>query len=367
MAVKKRVWDNGKKSCWEFCITIQKKPRKQYRKSGFKTKLQAIEAEQEAITRLRAGENLNAEKLLFKYISNIYLDHVKKQCEESTYNHYKMIYDKHLIIFHNKQLQEITPLFIQNWIDNTIQEKSPFVINSSIKFCKTVYNYALKNELLNKNPFKNIKKVEERPKEHGHLNLEKAMELLSVCKKHYPKYYPILATALFTGMRRGEILGLQWSDIDVDNRKIYIRRQLTKEKLKDKTKTLTSTRCVDIVPSLLNILLEHKKSRKVLSKFVFCNKFGKTLSPHNVGYRDFNNVLEKAGYEKTFMRFHDLRGTYVDVLLSNGIPIKYIQTQVGHTKISTTMDIYSKLLPEINSRAIDILETSINCEQIVSK
>ena len=64
--------------------------------------------------------------------------------------------------------------------------------------------------------------------------------------------------------------------------------------------------------------------------------------------------------DKKYMRFYDLRGTYVDILLSQGIPIKYIQKQVGHSNFNTTMNAYSKLIKDVNENAINILEKSVN-------
>ena len=112
--------------------------------------------------------------------------------------------------------------------------------------------------------------------------------------------------AIFTGLRRGEILGLQWSDIDLNKGTALIQRQVTKEGLKDKTKTDSSKRVIDLIPLLLKILKKHKSKQKVLSKFVFCNKFGGVLDPNNIAQRVFKRVLRNNGYPEDFMRFHDV-------------------------------------------------------------
>lgn len=371
MSVRRRTLKDGKTFSWEFCITIQKEPRKQYRKGGFKTKAEALEKEREALTKLKVGELFSCGKMLFKDLALMYLEHIQKQFEKSTYNHYKMIYDVHLQAFYNMQISKITPYFIQNWVDNVMESKTPFVINASLKFCKTAFNYGIKLEILEKNPFKNIEKVKVQPKKHGHLNLDEALRVLKICKTSEPDFYPILAMAVFTGLRRGEILGLQWSDIDFKNGTAHIQRQVAKEGLKDKTKTSSSRRVIDLTSNLLQILKEHKANQRVLSKFVFCNRCGEPLNPSNIGGRVFKRVLKKAGYPEDFMRFHDLRGTYVDISATEGIPMKYTQSQLGHSKISTTYDIYHKILPDMRKRAINTLENAINknsnfCEHSVN-
>jgi integrase len=102
--------------------------------------------------------------------------------------------------------------------------------------------------------------------------------------------------------------------------------------------------------------MTHKVGSKLLSEFVFTNQIGGMPSPTNITRRRFKPLLEACGYKRNYMRFHDLRGTYVDIMLSQGIQDNYVQKQVGHSKISTTKDVYSNIIPEVNRHAVDILE-----------
>lgn len=365
MTVKKRTWGNGK-TCWEFCITVQKRPRKQYRRSGFRTKEQALQAEREAYLLLDTGK-LNVASITFKEMFNIFIDHAEKNFAKATVINYKTMAYAHLGFFAHRKANEITSLVVQDWIDNVKPILSPYVLTNCIKLCKTVYNYCIKHDIVTINPFNKVDKVKLPKKIHNHLSLKEAIEMLDICKDVYPDFYPILAIAMFTGLRQGEIAGLKWVDIDFKKKTIYVRRQYTRKELKDDTKTVDSTRNVDMCEFVIKALLFHKQNSVILSEFVFVNQKGGNIDFRNIVVRRFKKLLEYCGYEKSHMRFHDLRGTFVDILLSKGVPVKYIQQQVGHTKISTTMDVYSNLLPEVNTKAIAILEEEINCEQIVSK
>lgn len=356
MSVRKRYKKDGSYT-WEFCITIRKKPRKQYRKSGFKTKIDAQQAEYEAISKLFNGYYFDKEAITFKNLAEMFL----KTCankSKSINRNYRNSLNNHLEFFHEIKIKDITSLLVEKWINEC--PKTPATIKECIKFCKAVYNYGIKHDIVFKNPFLRVSIPKFIPKERKRLRLEEALNLLKECKQVYPDFYPILATQIFTGMREGELLAIKWSDIDFKTCKLKVQRQYTQGELKDTLKTSSSYRIIDLCPTLLKILKEHRRMQSKINEFVFTNNSGNLHNPRNLIQRRFEPLLEKIYGDKKYMRFYDLRGTYVDILLSQGVPLKYIQSQVGHSNFLTTMNAYSKLVKDVNEHAVDVIEKTVS-------
>ena len=355
MTVSKR-WNKAKtKFTWSYCITIQKAPKRiQYRKSGFATKQEAQIEEAKALNKFAGGENLKAESLNFKDIAEMYILHCEQnEKAKSTLVNYRNSF-QHLDNFHLFKIKEISSLQIENWLIRTKKSKS--IKNECLKFGKAVYNYAIKHRVCEYNPFLMVDKLKlEKPK-HTRLSIENAFKILELCKDIYPDFYVILITALFTGMREGELLALKWSDIDFNNKELTVQRQYTQYELKEKLKTESSYRKIDLTPELVNILKKHKKDSKILSSFVFVNRAGNLHNPRNLIQRRFEPLLEKMFGDKKYMRFHDLRGTYVDFLLKEGVPLKYIQKSLGHANYLTTMNNYSETIQEVHEHAVNVLD-----------
>jgi integrase len=169
------------------------------------------------------------------------------------------------------------------------------------------------------------------------------------------KLLPILYIAVFTGMREGEILGLCWDKIDIDNKKIKVHRSVYEGEMREFTKTSTSHRTVDMTNSLAELFKELKRKRQLLSKLVFPNDVGKPKLASNMLRRRFHPCLKQAfGEEK--IKFHELRHSYVSFLLAQGVPMKYIQHQVGHSTINITMNTYGHLLEDVHENAVQVLD-----------
>ena len=161
------------------------------------------------------------------------------------------------------------------------------------------------------------------------------------------KYKSFFLTAILTGMRRGELLGLQWDDIDWNNNQIYVRRTMWRGAF-GTPKSKKSKRKIDMTPTLVLELKKHKLACPVSEDdLVFCNAYGKTLDPDSLIKRQFLTALRRAKIRK--VRFHDLRHSNVALRIEQGQNIKYIQVQLGHSSIQTTLDRYGHLINDVNS------------------
>lgn len=192
------------------------------------------------------------------------------------------------------------------------------------------------------------------------------------------EYYPIFYLALFTGMRRSEILALRWSDVELlapiqisVNRALH---QLKKGKIDIRTtKTEKSRRLIPISPSTAIVLREYRESQDKIrealripalsdSDFVFCHVDGKPYLPNTVSHA-WIKLVRKCGLRG--IRLHDARHTMASIMLKNGINAKIIQERLGHSSISITLDTYSHLIPSMQEAAANAFDEFVLPKQRV--
>jgi len=163
-------------------------------------------------------------------------------------------------------------------------------------------------------------------------------------RRKHVKYAGIIAIALWAGLRRSEILRLTWDDIDFDNRLIHIRKD---NRIFGKGKTKNAIRPVEMAELLYDILWQHRLELEVHSKLdlVFCTRTGKPLSPRNVSlYVD--QILVRSGIwtgaddKRLKPTLHPLRHTFGSVLSEEGVNIKYVSAQMGHSSAGFTLSRY---------------------------
>lgn len=185
--------------------------------------------------------------------------------------------------------------------------------------------------------------------------------------------------ALGTGLRLGEILALRWTDINLKENYININKALKSTYIIDNKgnreftvieqppKTKNSIRTVPLNNNLIDLLLEHRKKQMIErdsnidiyfdNNLVFSTPQGNYLSESNVR-KSFKRVLKKCNLND--FRFHDLRHTFATRLFENGIPPKTVQSLLGHSNISTTLNIYTHVMKDTKDKAIDKLNFLFN-------
>ena len=177
-------------------------------------------------------------------------------------------------------------------------------------------------------------------------------------------------------MRRGELLGLKWQDINFEARLLQVRRVLSRVPtnmperehvyVEAEPKTQQSRRSVMIAPFALEALKKHRVSQLEAklkagefwqdNDYVFCTLHGTHLNPNHV-VEEFKKLLTRAGLPD--VRFHDLRHSAATLLLSLGVHPKVVQELLGHTQISMTMDVYSHVLPGMQQDAMRQLDAAL--------
>jgi integrase len=238
---------------------------------------------------------------------------------------------------------------------------------------RKLFNEAIEAELVESNPAARLgrfTRIAKTPDTKGvSLTQEEVRQFLEAASDVCPEYYPLFMTALRAGLRRGELVALQWGDIqfgtseDDPNRFIlvqhnYVRREHTTTKSK-------KPRRVDLSKELRAVLLQIRDQRllsayqagknNIVCELVFPSPDGSILDPDNLYHRFFLPVLAKAGIRK--IRLHDLRHTFGSLLIQAGASLTYVKEQMGHSSIQVTVDTYGHLLPGANVSFVDKLDT----------
>lgn len=185
-------------------------------------------------------------------------------------------------------------------------------------------------------------------------------------------YKNLFLVTLFTGMRQGEVLGLQWSCVDFAKGTILIDKQLAKEKKKDAKYYLASTKsgesriirpAASVMAMLRNERIKQTENRLRAGQLwnnendlVFTNECGKHLAIHTV-YKHYKKIVASIGAPDS--RFHDLRHSYATMALKSGDSVKDVQTALGHSTSVITLDLYSHVTTEMQKASADRMERFI--------
>lgn len=335
-------------------------------KGGFKTKVEAESAMVDILSKVQTGTAPGDCKMTFKEASEIFMRlHASKKCKYNTEHGYKGYLKNHLLPYFGKlKLCEITPLAVNEFVAQELETgRRNSTVNKYTKLMSQIYSFMIDMDIVMKNPLARIKSLkEERSEEIRSLSTEETKILLSKTKEIYPDFYPLLFTALFTGMRQGELMGLTWDSINWITRKITVDKNFTHGRV-GTTKT-GKVRKVDMSLELVKVLKEWRLAcPKGEHNLVFPNGDGSYQDANNMIKRRFKPALNRAGIDS--LRFHDLRHTYASLLLANGAPMKYVQHQLGHSSIKMTMDLYTHLLPEVNEQCVNLLDNIVEKAAVV--
>jgi Site-specific recombinase XerD len=230
-------------------------------------------------------------------------------------------------------------------------------------------NHAMREEIIFRNVAQLVEKPKHIPKETVIWTVEQATYFLRSAKEH-PQYIAFLLFLAY-GLRRGEGLGLRWSDIDFDNGWIHIRQQIDRINGKITARELKTTNSKRVLPLMANVhtaLIEHAtKNRIALPQFnsyselstggtVIMSEVGTPLEPRNLS-RCFNILTQKAGLPR--IKIHAMRHTAATFLKDLNVPVKDAQLILGHSNISTTLNIYQHGTSETHRAAISAMENRL--------
>ncbi len=303
---------------------------------------------------------------------NDWLKGRKPHITESTWQAYEVMIRCHINPnIGGIKLKDLRTRDIQNLLNAKLENGrvdgkgglSTRVIKYIYSTLQSALKQAVKERLITHNVADAIELPKQKKQEMKILTKENISVFMETAKNSI--HYPAFLLELSTGLRRGELIGLRWEDIDFHNGILRVKQQIVRCKkglIISEPKTEKSKRTISLHKGILEKLKEHKKHQNELklllgpayqdNGLVFCTEDGKPLDPRNF-VRHFESVLKKAGLKH--IRFHDMRHTFATMALQSGIPAKTIQEFLGHSTISVTMDTYSHVTPEMQSEAANII------------
>jgi integrase len=298
-------------------------------------------------------------------------EYKKPSLRPTTFDNYEMLVRRHLKpALGTLALRDVRPEHLQHFYNDKVQHGSSA---RTVRLCHILLHGALaqaeKNQLVVRNVSKLTEPPREEHKEMATLTMDQvATSLLPALKDD--RLFAAIYLAFGTGLRRGELLGLRWQDIDFQQEVLHVRQALVRVKNHDahgdarKTrltfqapKTARSRRTVPIPMECLTALKRYKAQQaaeKLLlgqayadGDLVICQPDGKPIDPRNF-LRYFGKVLQQAGLPQ--IRLHDARHTFATMMLELGASPKTVQTMLGHSRIAVTLDTYSHVSLELEKK-----------------
>ena len=223
------------------------------------------------------------------------------------------------------------------------------MVRSCHTTCRTALEKAVIEGLITTNPAIGCKLPPKKAKEMQVLTQAEILRFLTQAKEE--GYYEMFLLELTTGMRRGEIIGLKWRDLNLQTGELRITRQVVKTGKSTEIsapKTKSSVRTILLPSDMVALLAELKKQTKGEWIFPSPVKEGEPRNPTAV-YHRFQLILERSHCKK--VRFHDLRHTFATMALENGMDIKTLSAMIGHISSETTLNIYSHISDTMQQQA----------------
>ena len=266
----------------------------------------------------------------------------------------------------NKQVCKITTADVQkfygemlkNGRKNEHSEHSRTLSPASLRHIHGVLHQAMdvavQRQLTVRNPTNGVTLPKITPAPKRILNEEALEQFMEAIKKD-PLWHDFFYLDVTTGLRRGELCGLMWSDFDEKKGTLSIRRTLSVRSGRmeiGETKTNTSRRIIQLPPSTAQLLRERKK--KSISQWIFPNPLQPEQPIHPTrGYARLKSLLKEAGLPD--IRFHDLRHTFATHALTSGVDARTLSGILGHTKPSFTIDTYTHVTTDMHRKASEIV------------
>jgi integrase len=262
--------------------------------------------------------------------------------KESTLVGYRVNLRVHIQPFFGRtRLDEIGLPHVREFVKAMLAKQlKPATVLKAVAIVKEMFKHAVQWGYLDANPALYIERPRVEIEEMEILTPPEIRRLLEAAEE---PVRTLLLCAVLTGMRRGELLGLKWEDIDFEGNRIHVRRALWRGKFVT-PKSRRSRRAIDMGPTLKAAL--GRLTSRFKGEMVFTSPEGDVMDADNFSSRDWARVLRRSKLKR--IRFHDLRHTYASLLIAQGAHPKYIQVQLGHASIQTTLDRYGHLMPEMH-------------------
>ncbi len=348
---------------WVASISLEGGKRKTF---YGKTRKEVQEQLKTALYEQQQGKLLTARRQTVGQFLTHWLEDVHKPAVRvRTYVRYEMQLRRHILpALGGMQLAKLTVQHVQKFYAQMLQKGlSPQSVRLLHAMLHKAFDYAVHVDLLPRNICDHVSLPRIEKRETRALSLEQALRLLETARGH--RMEALFVLALVTGMRRGEIVALKWSDVNLTEGVISVQRSLVELKggiIESKPKSSRGYRSIILPPFALEALKKHRERQQLMRRealqwqendYVFCTSHGTPFAAANLRTA-FKALLAKA--ELPDIRFHDLRHSVATLLLELGTHPKIVQELLGHENIGMTMDIYSHVMPTMQKEAMARLD-----------
>ncbi|MEI3599334.1 MULTISPECIES: site-specific integrase [unclassified Oceanobacillus] len=345
---------------------------------GFKTKKEAELALARIKLQVASGEFRKERAETFKEVYELWLLQYENTVEQSTFVKTVSLFDNHILpSIGEYKIEKITVDICQKAVNDWAKKLKNI---SKVKaYASRVFNFAVKRDFVQKNPFdlvelprKRNKQLPDETDEKNFYTREQLIEFLSCLEKETNvKAYVLFRLLAFSGMRKGEALALTWRDINFKTKEIRINKALSRgknSKLYIKSTKTNEARTIKMDEKTMGVLRMWKKKQKEdyfklgfntskPSQLVFSNEKNEFIQPSKT--REWIlYVQEKYNLKK--VTTHGLRHTHCSLLFEAGATLKEVQDRLGHSDIKTTMNIYTHVTKKAQEQAIQKFSSYVN-------
>ena len=369
--IQPRKTKHGKK--WQIVVDLPRDPVTGKRVRKFKTvsgtKKEAERAMHEFIRELEKGYHVTDDKITVAKWMDTWIElFIAPHVSPTTLSRYQGMIRRYIVpLLGSVQVQELKPLSVQAWVNGlkispaSGKEMSASTIKHTYHILKGAMDKAVQAGVIPVSPCNGIMLPKGQKKQAVVYDQSQIQQLIQAAKGTEMEL--VIDMELCLGLRRGELLGLQWGDIDWENSQINVIRNrviVNGQSVVKEPKTAAGIRTLDVPQPLMTKLKRHRANcaeRRLamgqvytVSDYIIVHPDGKPVYPEYLSQM-LTKLQKKAGLPKC--RFHDLRHLCASIMLLQGVNVKVAQERLGHKDITTTMNIYSHVMPSSAKEAAD--------------
>lgn len=312
----------------------------------------------------------------FQYFAEQWFkEHAEINLRKTSYQRMRQVTKRVYPAIGQVRMDKISARQIQQFINGLVQkprndhDEKPLARKTAVhhlSFISDVFSYAVRMELIDDNPCRKVYVPKSENKEKEIYTVDEIRKLFSLIDGEPLKYRMFFVLAIYSGFRRGELMGLEWKDVDFEHNIFRVRRTSNYVSgvglYTDTTKTKSSQRSMKFPQSVMDMLKEYKaaqdeQAKAMGSKWVdsdrlFTKDTGEPMF-NGMPYKWLKALCEKNGLP--FHGLHSIRHFYASSLISEGVDVATVSSALGHSAISTTTNIYLHAFQDANAKASDAI------------
>lgn len=330
---------------------------KQIKKRGFPTKKAAKIAEAEAMIATPSHSGIP-----FNQLAEEYMDWYSSRRKQTSVIKINGIINNHLIPeFGDLKLSDIRPKRIIDFHSKLIKKKfSANHIQTIHSTLSTLFNYAIKSERMTENPARLAGNVDMKVKKNmNYWLLDEFKQFISYVDDS--TLYTLFMVLYYSGMRKGELLALTWSDVDFETNLISVNKT-SNNRIVSTPKTDSSIRKILMPNHVMDLLRQLKKEVNPKPSYVVFGEYHSSITASTLVYK-FEKYIALSGVKK--IKIHDFRHSHASYLINKKTIIGVVASRLGHSNPSTTLNIYSHMYPSTEQEAVLSMEDDFKTAKIL--